>query len=95
MKLYSCVPYLFSMVVVYRLWIVYNKHTNKLAQVKGVSQMLGKIIIVVGKVIIFACSVIAGWAVMEYNKYSLAGVVFGAFIPIFSTLLYWAFSDKE
>lgn len=57
--------------------------------------MLGKIISVVCKVIIFACYVIAGWAVMEYNKYSLAGVVFGAFIPIFSTLLYWAFSGKE
>lgn len=57
--------------------------------------MLGKIISVVCKVIIFACYVIAGWAVMEYNKYSLAGVIFGAFIPIFSTLLYWAFSGKE
>ena len=83
------------MAVVYRLWIVYNKHTNKLAQVKGVLQMLGKIIVVVGEVIIFVFSIIAGWSVMEYSKYSLMSVVAGAIIPIVVALLFLAGWCKE
>lgn len=57
--------------------------------------MMDKLFITVCKVIIFVVIVAGGWSIMDYNKYSLEGVVFGAGIPMFLILCYWALRGEE
>ena len=85
-----------GMALVYRSVMVYNEHINKLAQVKGESVwMMEKLFMIVCEVIIFVVIVTGGWVIMDYNKYSLEGVVFGAGIPMFLILCYWSVRIKE
>lgn len=57
--------------------------------------MMENLFITVCEVIIFVVIITGGWAIMDYNKYSLEGVVFGAGMPMFLILCYWAFKSKD
>lgn len=58
--------------------------------------MMEKLFITVVEIICWVIVPIGGgWAVMEYNKYSLVGVLVGAFLTLFSMACFWCMRGKD